>query len=111
MIDQLRSKMHVTENKQFSQDYLDPEKRSISNAIQITFKDGAGTDLVTVEYPVGHKRRRAEGIPLLVQKFKAAVAVHYGEQRASVIVEKFLSKKKLLGQSIEVVLSDLHIAR
>src|SRR3989338_11219085 len=60
-IDFLREKMQVSENVQFSQDYLDPDKRSIANAIQIIFKDGSKTDKVTIEYPIGHKRRRAEG--------------------------------------------------
>ena len=69
-IDELRSKMHVQENIQFSKDYLDPDKRAIGNAIQIFFKDGSSTERVVVDYPIGHKRRREEGIPLLMQKFE-----------------------------------------
>ncbi len=69
-IDQLRNKMIIEESSHFSQDYLDPEKRSISNSIQIFFDDNTSTDILTVEYPIGHKRRRLEGIPLLIQKFK-----------------------------------------
>ena len=57
------------EDKRFSEDYLDPEKRSIANAMKVIFKDGSSTDDVEVEYPIGHKRRRSEGIPLLEQKF------------------------------------------
>ncbi|HET9375832.1 MAG TPA: bifunctional 2-methylcitrate dehydratase/aconitate hydratase [Chthoniobacterales bacterium] len=69
-IDQLRSKMQVKESPQFSRDYLDPEKRSIGNSIQVFFADGSSTEKVTVEYPIGHPRRRAEGEPLLLTKFE-----------------------------------------
>lgn len=67
-IDQLREKMDVRENEQFSKDYYDPEKRAIPNAITIHFKDGTSTARVQVDYPVGHRRRREEGIPLLLEK-------------------------------------------
>jgi 2-methylcitrate dehydratase len=70
LIDQLRSKMQVNESSQFSRDYLDPEKRSIGNSIQIFFADGSSTEKVAVEYPIGHPRRRAEGEPLLLAKFE-----------------------------------------
>ena len=69
-IDILRDKMQITEDKRYSDDYHDPSKRSIANAIQIFFKDGSSTEKVEIEYPVGHRRRRAEGIPLLEAKFK-----------------------------------------
>ena len=68
-IDELRKKMEVLENQQFSLDYLDPEKRSIGNSVQIIFKDGTRTEKIMVEYPLGHRRRRKEGIPLLREKF------------------------------------------
>jgi 2-methylcitrate dehydratase len=70
MIDQLRSKMKVQENPQFTRDYLDPEKRSIGNSVQVFFADGSATEKVSVEYPIGHPRRRAEGEPLLRAKFE-----------------------------------------
>ncbi|MEM7147267.1 MAG: bifunctional 2-methylcitrate dehydratase/aconitate hydratase [Verrucomicrobiota bacterium] len=70
-IDALREKMEVSENPQYSTDYLDPDKRSIANAIQVFFKDGTATEKVEVEYPIGHRRRREEGIPLLMEKFEA----------------------------------------
>lgn len=73
-IDALREKMEVVENPQFSKDYLDPDKRSIGNSVQVFFKDGSQTDKVAVEYPIGHRRRREEGIPLLVEKFQRAIA-------------------------------------
>ena len=68
-LDALRARMEVVENAGFTRDYLDPSKRSIGNAIQVFFRDGRQTERVVVEYPVGHRRRRAEGIPLLVAKF------------------------------------------
>jgi len=73
-IDALREKMVVVENEQFTRDYLDPEKRSIGNAIQVFFKDGSQTEQVVVEYPIGHRRRRQDGIPLLVEKFTRHIA-------------------------------------
>jgi 2-methylcitrate dehydratase len=69
-IDRLRELMTVTENKQFTADYLDPQKRSIGNAVQVVFRGGRATEKVTVEYPIGHRRRRAEGVPLLLAKFE-----------------------------------------
>jgi 2-methylcitrate dehydratase len=70
-IDALRDKMIIIEDGRYSEDYLDPEKRSIANAVQVFFKDGSATEKVVVEYPIGHRRRRAEAIPLLVKKFEA----------------------------------------
>jgi 2-methylcitrate dehydratase len=73
-IDRLREKMVVTEDPRMSADYLDPAKRSIGNAVQVVFRGGQATEKVTVDYPVGHRRRRAEGIPLLLAKFKDNLA-------------------------------------
>ena len=70
-IDSLRDKMIIIEDARYSEDYLDPEKRSIANAVQVFFKDGSATEKIAVEYPIGHRRRRAEGIPLLIKKFEA----------------------------------------
>jgi len=69
-IDALRAKMEVRENHEFTRDYLDPSKRSIGNAIQVFFRDGSTAGRVAVEYPVGHRRRREEGVPLLLAKFE-----------------------------------------
>ena len=77
IIDQLRDKMEVLEDKRYSEEYHDPEKRSIANAIQIFFKDGTSTDKVAVEYPIGHRRRREEGIPVLENKFKRNLATRF----------------------------------
>ncbi|MDP1574084.1 MAG: bifunctional 2-methylcitrate dehydratase/aconitate hydratase [Coxiellaceae bacterium] len=99
-IDFLRDKMQVSEDKQFSVDYLDPEKRSIANAIQIIFKDGTATQEVVVDYPVGHKRRRKEGTPLLLNKFKMAMKTHYATEKAEKIIELSLAEKPMLAMSI-----------
>ena len=73
-IDALREKTTCLEDKQYSLDYLDPDKRSIANAVQVFFKDGSRTEKIEVEYPLGHRRRRQEGIPLLEAKFKTHLA-------------------------------------
>ena len=70
-IDRLRDKMIIIEDARYSEDYLDPDKRSIANALQVFFKDGSATEKVAIEYPIGHRRRRAEAIPLLIKKFDA----------------------------------------
>ncbi|MEZ8081867.1 bifunctional 2-methylcitrate dehydratase/aconitate hydratase [Enterovibrio norvegicus] len=69
-IDALRDKMVIQEDTRYSEEYLDPEKRSIANAVQVFFTDGSSTERVEVEYPIGHRRRREEGIPVLEAKFK-----------------------------------------
>ncbi|MGH8283301.1 MAG: bifunctional 2-methylcitrate dehydratase/aconitate hydratase [Gammaproteobacteria bacterium] len=73
-IDALRARMEVRENEKFTRDYYDPAKRYIGNAVQVFFKDGSKTECVVVEFPIGHRKRRAEGIPMLVKKFEHAIA-------------------------------------
>ena len=73
-IDELRDKMNVKENEQFTKDYFDPEKRYIGNAVQVFFKDGTSTDRVAVDFPIGHRERREEGIPVLKKKFVDSVS-------------------------------------
>ena len=85
-IDTLRDKMQVTENRQFTTDYHDPDKRAIGNSVQVFFRDGSSTDKIVVEYPVGHRRRRAEGIPLLLEKFNKAVTDHFPAARKDAIL-------------------------
>ncbi|MCZ7593144.1 MAG: bifunctional 2-methylcitrate dehydratase/aconitate hydratase [Kiritimatiellae bacterium] len=94
-IDALRAKMVVAEDKRYSTEYLDPDKRSIANAIQIFFKGGAHTEKVEVEYPVGHRRRRKEGIPLLVQKFQAALAEQFDPAKCWQIMNVFDNAERL----------------
>jgi 2-methylcitrate dehydratase len=77
-IDALRAKMVVTENAQFSRDYLDSDKRAIGNAVQVFFADGSQTERVAVDYPIGHRCRREEGIPKLVVKFEQSLATRFG---------------------------------
>ncbi|MDA0576543.1 MAG: bifunctional 2-methylcitrate dehydratase/aconitate hydratase [Verrucomicrobia bacterium] len=94
-IDALRAKMAVHENPLYSHDYLDSDKRSIANAVQVFFRDGSHTEKVAVEYPIGHRRRRAEGIPELVKKFRAAVGGVFSEARAERIVSACEDAKAL----------------
>jgi 2-methylcitrate dehydratase len=85
-IDALRAKMICIEDPRYSQDYLDPQKRSIANAVQLFFKDGSSTEKVAVEYPVGHRRRRAEGMPLLMKKFETNLASRFDSARCATIL-------------------------
>jgi 2-methylcitrate dehydratase len=94
-VDALRDKMECVEEKQFSKDYLDPEKRSIANAIQVFFKDGSKTGEVVVEYPIGHRRRRAEGIPVLEAKFKTNLARRFALKQSRAILDLCQDQKKL----------------
>ncbi|CAE6518006.1 unnamed protein product [Rhizoctonia solani] len=86
-IDELRAKIFCVEDKRFSEEYHAPDKRSIGNALLVTLNDGTVLDEVEVEYPVGHKRRRAEGTPLLIAKFKRHVAPHFDEAHQSQILK------------------------
>ncbi len=87
LIDQLRDKMVVEENADYSAAYHAPEARSIANAVQVFFTDGSTTDKVVVEYPVGHRRRREEGMPLLVDKFERNLATRFPASRCQKIAE------------------------
>lgn len=94
-IDALREKMLVQEDPQFTKDYLDPEKRSIANAIQVFFNDGTSTEQVLIEYPIGHKRRREEGIPLLINKFKNNSSNIFSDEQVQMFTDLFLNQEKL----------------
>jgi len=85
IIDELRNKMEIIEEPRYTREYLEADKRSIANALQIFFKDGSSTEKVEVEYPVGHRRRREEGIPLLEQKFRANLATRFPAARVEKI--------------------------
>ena len=100
-IDALRARMTVIENAGFTRDYYDPAKRSIGNAVQVLFKDGGSTPRIAVEYPVGHRRRRAEGIPLLLEKFAASVAGHFGSDQAALIRARFADRDALLRTPVD----------
>jgi 2-methylcitrate dehydratase len=73
-LDALRDRMEVRENEEFTKDYFDPDKRYIGNAVQVFFKDGSATERISVDYPIGHRQRREEGIPVLVQKFETSIS-------------------------------------
>ena len=100
-IDALREKMIVAEEPQYTKDYLDPEKRSIANAVQVFFKDGSRTENVAVEYPVGHRRRRSEGTPLLVKKFEANLASRLAPHRCKEIMNLCLDLEALQATPVE----------
>ncbi|MBP0594872.1 bifunctional 2-methylcitrate dehydratase/aconitate hydratase [Paraburkholderia sp. LEh10] len=94
-IDALRNKMHCVEDPRFTKDYHDPDKRSIANALTVEFTDGSKFDEVVVEYPIGHKRRRAEGIPLLVEKFKTNLARRFPAKQQQAVLDVSLDQAKL----------------
>ncbi len=100
IIDQLREKMVVIEEERYSRDYLDPEKRSIANAIQVYFKDTTSTDRIEIEYPIGHRRRRADGIPLLEAKFKSNLASRFPPQRCEQIFALCKDQEQLEGMAV-----------
>jgi 2-methylcitrate dehydratase len=109
-IDALRAKIICTEDKVFSADYHDPQKRSIANAMTITLMDGTVLDEVVVEYPVGHKRRRDEGIPLLMKKYQTNLARIFNTAQISKIEELTLSYENLSSTRVDEVL-DLFVKK
>lgn len=86
-IDRLRDLMQVRENPQFTKDYFDPDKRYIGNAVQVFFKDGTASERVSIDYPIGHRRRRAEGIPVLMRKFEEAMRAQFDRRRVQQILD------------------------
>lgn len=88
-IDLLRLKMIVQENKTFTDDYYDPEKRAIGNSIEVFLKDGSKTDRVEIQYPIGHRKRREEGIPLLMEKFKNSLKDIFEDEQTVAILTAF----------------------
>jgi 2-methylcitrate dehydratase len=95
IIDELREKMEIHENPTYTKEYLEPEKRSIANAMQVYFKDGSSSDKIEINYPVGHRRRREEGIPLLEDKFKANLATRFPTKRCKEIFALCKDQAKL----------------
>jgi len=94
-IDRLRSKMTCVESKQWSRDYLDPAKRSIANALQVFFSDGSKTENVAIEYPLGHRRRRGEGVPQLEAKFRTNLARRFAPKQQRAILGLCLDARRL----------------
>ncbi|RLA08337.1 MAG: 2-methylcitrate dehydratase [Gammaproteobacteria bacterium] len=101
LIDRLRDKIQVEEDLQYTKDYLDKNKRSIANAIQIFFKDGSKSDRVTVQYPIGHKRRRDEGIPVLEQKYIKAIKTRFSKNQCDKIINITLNQQKLENMAVD----------
>ncbi len=108
-IDALRDKMQVSENESFTKDYFDPDKRAIGNAIQVFFKDGSSTDRVAIDYPIGHRRRRDEGIPVLIDKFERAIAQHYPARQAKSIVKSCADQQHLSELAVDDWLADFRL--
>src|SRR5690606_33941738 len=108
-IDALRAKMEVRENAQFSRDYLDPDKRSIGNAVQVFFRDGSRTQRIAVEYPIGHRRRRAEGIPLLLEKFERALSEHFAPKQVAAIKAACMEQSDLLPMPVHEFMDLWHL--
>jgi 2-methylcitrate dehydratase len=99
-IDALREKMVCVEDPQFTRDYLDPNKRSIANAITVEFDDGTRTPEVVVEYPIGHRRRREEGIPLLLEKFRINLARRFAAKQQHAILDVALDRERLAAMPV-----------
>nr|WP_311530438.1 bifunctional 2-methylcitrate dehydratase/aconitate hydratase [uncultured Ralstonia sp.] len=107
-IDALRTKIICVEDKQFTKDYHDPEKRSIANAVTIWFKGGKTLKEVAVEYPIGHKRRRKEGMPLLLEKFRTNLARRFPARQQDAILAASLDQKTLEAMPVNAYV-DLYV--
>jgi 2-methylcitrate dehydratase len=106
-VDALRDKMIVRENVTFTEEYYAADKRYIGNAVQVFFKDGTATERVQVDVPVGHRKRRAEGIPLLLEKFEASVAAHFAPPQTIKIKAMFADRAKLEAMPVHEFVSVL----
>lgn len=100
VIDELRSKMEVIEDKEYSKDYLDETKRSIANAVEVYFKDGSKTKKIAIEYPLGHRMRRQEAEPFLLRKFNHNLLSHFTALETEEIEAQVLDFKKLQALNI-----------
>lgn len=100
VIDEIRNRMEIVEDERYTREYLEQDKRSIANAIQVFFKDGSSTENIAVEYPIGHRRRREEGIPLLEEKFRSNLATRYPPQRCRQIFDVCENQTTLEGMPV-----------
>jgi 2-methylcitrate dehydratase len=105
---QLIARMVVVENPRFSRDYLDPDKRSIANAVQVSFSDGTSTERILVEFPLGHPRRRQEGLPLLRQKLRRALLAVYPERQAERLYDLLVEAPGLPDLPVDHLMDVLH---
>jgi 2-methylcitrate dehydratase len=94
-VDRLRGKMLVRENTKFTAEYYAADKRYIGNAVQVFFDDGTMTDRVAVDYPIGHRKRRTEGMPVLQKKFATSVAAHFSPKQTEAIAAVFADRAAL----------------
>jgi 2-methylcitrate dehydratase len=99
-VDRLRARMDVVEDERYSRDYHDPGKRSIANAIQVFFNDGGHTDKIEIEYPIGHRRRRSDGMPLLIEKFRASLDTRFPEAQSKRILDLCLNHDQLVATPV-----------
>ncbi|MDB6089458.1 MAG: 2-methylcitrate dehydratase [Gammaproteobacteria bacterium] len=106
-VDALRAKMQVRENVTFTQDYYAADKRYIGNALQVFFRDGSATPRVQVDFPIGHRKRREEGMPVLVQKFEASVDAYFSAKQAEKIKTLFARREQLDSLPVNELLAAL----
>jgi 2-methylcitrate dehydratase len=106
-VDALRGKMEVRENTTFTQEYYAADKRYIGNAVQVFFRDGTSTQRVQVDFPIGHRKRRAEGMPVLVQKFETSVDAHFGAKQAEKIKALFAKREQLDSMPVNELMAAL----
>jgi len=106
-VDQLRSKMVVRENTKFTEEYYAADKRYIGNAVQVFFKDGTTTQREAVDFPIGHRKRRAEGMPVLKKKFEASVAAHFSPKQTESIKTLFAERARLEQMAVNEFVSGL----
>jgi 2-methylcitrate dehydratase len=99
-LDSLREKMVVREELRYSQEYLEPDKRSIANAVQVFFTDGSASEKIEVEYPLGHRRRRTEGVPKLLEKLEHNLATHFSQERCQTILALGKNAERLVATSV-----------
>jgi 2-methylcitrate dehydratase len=109
-IDALRAKMEVRENNTFTQDYYAADKRYIGNAVQVFFRDGSATPRIAVDFPIGHRKRRAEGMPVLVKKFESSVAGHFPQTQAERIKALFAAGAAIDSLPVSGLMDELVVA-
>jgi 2-methylcitrate dehydratase len=106
-VDALRGRMEVRENETFTREYYESDKRHIGNAVQVFFKDGSHTRRVQIDFPVGHRKRRTEGMPLLVEKFSRSVAAHFSARQAANIEAVFKDPAALDAMPVHAFVSTM----
>lgn len=106
-LDAIREKMVVVENDRYTKEYLDADKRSIANAIQVTFRDGSKTERIEIEYPLGHRRRRQEAVPHIQAKFEANAKTQFQDGHVDQLMELFGDQQRLEGTRVSKLMDQL----